>query len=221
VSLQIPFAAVMNEEADHPNPPPAQTEPTYRLVIRARIIPEGTPSVVAPKRSNRKLLVLALGAVALVALIWVGISVLRTPGPTPVVGLDPPSEPATPSAESTPVQTPSVEPAPPPTQASEPQVREEPDASSPIEVIPDVPRSASDTIRGTIIVSVRVTVDEHGKVIEATAQDAGPSRYFERLAVDASRKWTFAPSKTRQRRTTLVWFYFTRAGTKARAEFLR
>jgi TonB family protein len=85
------------------------------------------------------------------------------------------------------------------------------------EVIPAVPRSASQTIRGTIRVSVRVTVDEHGNVVAASAEDPGPSRYFERLSLQAAKKWMFAPAKTGEERQMQVKFNYTRSGTTAKA----
>ena len=86
------------------------------------------------------------------------------------------------------------------------------------EVMPAVPQSALDTIRGTVRVSVRVTIDDEGSVVDATAEDGGPSRYFERLAVDASRKWTFSPASLEGQRTILVKFNFTREGVTAHAD---
>jgi TonB family protein len=66
-------------------------------------------------------------------------------------------------------------------------------------------------------VSVRVIVDKEGTVVVATADDPGPSRYFERLAIQASKKWAFAPTQSEEQRIILVRFNFTRAGTTARA----
>lgn len=60
-------------------------------------------------------------------------------------------------------------------------------------------------------------IDKGGTVVAATADDPGPSRYFERLAVEASRKWTFTPANTEEQRTLLLDFSFTRAGATARA----
>jgi hypothetical protein len=68
-------------------------------------------------------------------------------------------------------------------------------------------------------VSVRVIVDRKGTVLTATADDPGPSRYFERLALEASKKWRFA--RTDSERIMLVRFNFTRSGTSARAESLQ
>jgi TonB family protein len=109
------------------------------------------------------------------------------------------------------------------TKSVEPEVRKQPDASpSPIrEVIPNVPRSARETIRGTVRVSVRVIVDKEGRVVVAAANDPGPSRYFERLAVQASKKWTFAPTDSEEQRIMLLRFNFTRGGTRARANSLQ
>ncbi len=80
-----------------------------------------------------------------------------------------------------------------------------------------VPRSASQTIRGTVRVSVRVIVDEDGNVVAATAEDPGPSRYFERLSLEAAKEWMFAPAETRGRRLMLVKFNYTRSGATANA----
>jgi len=167
-----------------------------QLLIRVEISSKGPPRVPVPRRSSRGALLLILGAVA-VLLSWGGISVFRT---------EPTSAPAATEAKSV-----------------ESEVRKQPDASrSPIsEVIPDVKRSARETIRGTVRVSVRVIVDREGTVLAATADDPGPSRYFERLAIQASKKWTFAPTDSEKQRIMLVRFNFTRAGTTARANSLQ
>jgi len=88
-------------------------------------------------------------------------------------------------------------------------------------VIPDVPRSARRTIRGHIKVSVRVIVDQDGTVFAALTERAGPSRYFERLALDAAKKWTFAPADSDGQRLMLLRFDFSRQGTTARASALQ
>jgi TonB family protein len=85
------------------------------------------------------------------------------------------------------------------------------------EVIPDVPKSARDTVRGTIRVSIRVSFDKSGTVVATTTAERGPSRYFERLATEASKQWTFTPATVEEQRSMLIIFNFTRAGTTARA----
>jgi TonB family protein len=66
-------------------------------------------------------------------------------------------------------------------------------------------------------VSVRLIVDKQGKVFAALVDDPGPSRYFERLALDAAGKWMFPPEASRAQRLMLVRFDFTREGATAHA----
>ena len=63
---------------------------------------------------------------------------------------------------------------------------------------------------------MRVTVDKDGNVVAATSEDPGPSRYFERLSLDASKKWLFEPAETEGKRLMLVKFNYTRSGTTAK-----
>ena len=199
---------------------PASAEPPVSapgLLIRVEIS-KGPPR--APvRRLSRRALLLLLGGVVVILLGWVAITFFRT---------EPASVPAAtkgaPNAESPPLT-----PVPAPSEvASEAksvrsEVRKQPGASASAisEVIPEVPRSARETIRGTVRVSVRVIVDKEGKVLAATADDPGPSRYFERLAIEASQKWKFAPTDSEEHRIMLVRFNFKRAGTTARADSLQ
>jgi serine/threonine protein kinase len=59
------------------------------------------------------------------------------------------------------------------------------------QVMPDVPRSASDTIWGTVRVRIRVNVDPSGNVVAANFDSPGPSHYFARLSMAAARDWKF------------------------------
>lgn len=187
------------------------TRPAGRLVIRIKLIPQERPQPPAWRRSSRSALLIG-GAVAIV-LSWIGISTFRsdpTP-PSPVeraVGTRPPvpAEKITMAkpAEATPVPAEVQQPAEAPPSATN-------------EVLPDVPQSALDTIRGTVRVSVRVIVDQQGRVVGASADDRGPSRYFERLAVQASKRWTFTPATSERQRIMQVRFNFTRDGVKAHA----
>lgn len=88
-------------------------------------------------------------------------------------------------------------------------------------VLPNVPKSASDTIRGTILVSVRVEVDGSGKVEHAVVVFPGPSRYFRQLAVESAQHWEFNPLVVAGKGLQSEWtigFYFTREGTRAVAK---
>jgi TonB family protein len=81
------------------------------------------------------------------------------------------------------------------------------------EVIPEVPRGARRTIRGHINVWVRVIVDQDGSVLAAVADRTGPSRYFQRLAMEAAKKWTFVPVDSPSRRLMQIRFDFSHEGT--------
>jgi TonB family protein len=182
------------------------------LVIRVKLPSREPTQPEAQRRLGRNTLLLILATVV-VALIWLGI---HTFGSDPIV-----SSAVTESASAR-----TAESSVPRTEDPSPKPAAEPAETSPVkdegisvinEVVPEVPRSALQTIRGTIRVSVRVNVDKQGKVVGTAVDEHGPSRYFERLAVDAASKWSFTPAKSEERRMMLVKISFTRAGATARA----
>jgi TonB family protein len=177
----------------------SDTPPTNRLVIRIKLPAQDAPQPPARPPLSKGALLLVLGPVA-VLLIWIGISVFRSE-PTPA--------PAAPQ--------PAAESVAPPVTPVEPEVRKLPAGPpSPVnQVVPDVPASARNTISGTIVVSIRVTLDKEGKVVATSMVDTGPSKYFQRLATESARQWTFTPSDSAEPRTRLVRFYFRRSGTTA------
>jgi TonB family protein len=86
------------------------------------------------------------------------------------------------------------------------------------QVIPDVPRNASNTITGKIKVKIRVEVDASGKVMNATLTTPGPSKYFANLALKAAQNWEFAAPQSNGQPTPSTWtllFEFSRTSTKA------
>jgi len=85
------------------------------------------------------------------------------------------------------------------------------------EEIPQVPARTLQTIRGHVRVTVRLIVDKDGNVFAALVDQPGPSRYFERVAIEAAKKWTFPPLDTAESRLELVRFDFTRQGATGRA----
>jgi len=119
----------------------------------------------------------------------------------------PPPAPAAPAAEAgapaSPVTTPAPRSAAPPAAIHE--------------VIPDVPPRALRTIRGHIKVWVRVIINQDGSVFAATPDRAGSSRYFERFALEAAKKWTFPPADTPAQRLMQIRFDFSREGTTGRS----
>lgn len=208
---------------------PASAEPSVSapgLLIRVEIS-KGPPRAPVRRRLSRGTLLLILGAAVAVLLGWVAISMFRTEPTSAPAATD--GAPNSESQSLAPAPEPSkVAPVVPQTKPAgaksvESELQKQPDASPLIisEVIPDVPRSARETIRGTVRVSVRVIVDKEGTVLVATADDPGPSRYFERLAIQASKKWKFAPTDSGEQRIMLVRFNFRRAGTTARADSLQ
>jgi TonB family protein len=81
-------------------------------------------------------------------------------------------------------------------------------------VIPEASQSALDTIRGTVRVAVRASVNPSGEVSDVTLDSPGPSKYFARLAQQAAQQWKFAPTPG----ATTDWilrFEFTTTGAKA------
>lgn len=187
---------------------------------------EGTFEQDSPQR--RPFFLLALGAVAILALIWASVVVFMThpskiapalpaqasedavlptppePAPAPVPVSVPVSEPSAVQASD----TPNTQQAP--VEAVEPPSR----SQSGIHVeIPTVPERVLKAIRGHVRVSVRVIVVREGTVFAALVDAPGPSKYFERLALDAAKKWTFPPVDNDEQRWELVSFDFTRDGT--------
>jgi TonB family protein len=142
--------------------------------------------------------------------------------------------PATDPSQPTAISAPQPMLSPTPSAASAPAVtpgRDAPGAEVPADqsataeaqpVLHEEPPSVSPgslaTIHGRIKISVRVSVDADGNVIDATLEHAGPSAYFARHAVEAAAKWKFVPAPGQPRREWLLWFEFDRGGTSAKAK---
>src|SRR5262245_52319365 len=191
---------------------------SIRLVIRAKVTPEEEVPEPAELKAHWRPVPLIIAGVLLLGIVAAGIYFLA-PGETPVEAkapviaptavVDVPRQDVSRPEPPVSAQTP---PSPPAVSASAPAAASDP--SSPInEVIPVVPRSASETIRGTIRVLVQVSVDGAGNVVAATAEEPGPSRYFERLSLEAARKWTFPPAAGGGTRQIRVKFNYNRSGT--------
>jgi hypothetical protein len=212
-----PVALVAPESATAEPPPPTATSQVAPAAARP---PASTGQYPKP----RVLLTVILGAVVILALVWIGAHVFRThraavPPPPPVE--DPGGSPS-PTPGSAAQQAAGVR--PPGALGSIARAGRSDTAPSPSglhEEIPDVPWSARRTIRGHIKVWVRVIVDQDGSVFAAVADRAGPSGYFQRVAIESAKKWTFAPVDTPSRRMMQVRFDFTRDGATGRAVAVR
>ena len=85
------------------------------------------------------------------------------------------------------------------------------------QVLPDVSQKARDTIRGRVRVSVKVHVDPSGDLAGAELDSPGPSKYFADLALQAARRWEFAPAKVDGSNVSTDWivrFEFSQLDTK-------
>jgi len=188
--------------------PPTTAVPEPRPATPAQITSpewESAGAEVSPK--PRSFLIPTLGVLLILALVWAGVRLFgghRAPAPPP----PPVQAPAAPAAEAgAPASSVST------TQASRSGVT----PAAIHEVIPDVPPRALRTIRGHIKVWVRVIINQDGSVFAATADRAGSSRYFERLALEAAKKWTFPPADTPDQRLMQIRFDFSREGTTGRS----
>ncbi|HEY7680860.1 MAG TPA: TonB family protein [Terriglobia bacterium] len=179
-------------------PAPAVQEPPR--------VPVATPA--SPRKSRALVPAVATG-LAVVLLLAAPRFFRRPPDAAPTPLAQPSSAPAEPA------------PRPAPPVRSQPTARAARSRVVPGEVmdqvLPTVPRSASNTIRGTIRVDVRVGVDPSGDVSAATLELAGPSRYFANLALQAARRWKFRPAQLDGRSVSSEWllrFSFTREATR-------
>jgi TonB family protein len=85
------------------------------------------------------------------------------------------------------------------------------------QVMPDVSRSAQNTITGRVKVGVQVSVDSSGSVIQVKLISPGPSKYFANKALAAARRWKFNPPQVDGEAVASEWvlrFQFGRASTQ-------
>jgi serine/threonine protein kinase len=219
-------AAVVPPQQRTPEPAPLRTESPPKSA-RARtessqVGPEAARPAPSLARSPRPRVSFALlvGAVVIVALGWTAVSVFRTHR-SPAA----PPPPAQAPAELTSQIPAAAAPATTEmrahvsgtstTKPSGSAVATSPSALH--EVIPNVPWSARRSIRGHIKVWVRVIVAQDGSVFAALVDRTGPSTYFQQLAVEAAKKWTFPATETPSQRLMQVRFDFSRDGTTGRA----
>jgi len=204
-------AAIVPLEPTTPEPTPPRITPPPAAPEAARPAPS-----MAQSPNPRALLTAVLGAVVILALGWTGVRMVRshrTPAPPPAPGGSLSQTPGAAAPVAADVRKPVSTVLPP--KPSRSDLATSPSALH--DVIPEVPQGARRTIRGHIKVWVRVIVDQDGSVFAATADRIGPSRYFQRLAIEAARKWTFPPIDTQSRRLMQIRFDFSRDGATGRA----
>jgi TonB family protein len=204
-----PRQAAASEQVARASAVPAPKTPRV-AAVRASGAGSATPAT--PKR--RSLVPLILGALVMLALAWTGMRVLGTHRHPAAPTLQVPED----ASSATPA---GAEPVRFSASSGKPASESAALPSAVHEVIPEVPRRARQTIHGQVKVSVRVIVDQEGTVLAALVEQPGPSRYFERLAIEAAKKWTFPPAATQAQRLKLVRFEFTRDGTRGHAASLQ
>ena len=214
----LPVVAVPPEPGTS-EPPPPQTAPPH-LAPQA-----GRPTASIQRHPKPRVLpTVILVAVAILALAWIGVRAFRTHRaavPTPPAVQESAGSASQPPAGAAPA---GAEVRSPVSAASSSRSGRVDRANSPSgmhEELPDVPWSARRTIHGHIRVWVRVIVDQNGSVFAADTDRTGPSGYFQRVAIEAAKKWTFPPVDTPAQRMMQVRFDFTRDGTTGRAVTVR
>jgi hypothetical protein len=209
---------VQPSEVAPPAAPPAKPAPAVELAQPAQ--PAATKPVSVPNQapagrvpsadwvpSARWLAPAVAVGLVVVLIVWAAMRPLGSRN-------SPPSAPAIAPSSS---QQPAPQIAAPPRPAAPPKSAALPSSVVVHQEIPVVSRGIRDSVHGTIKVAVLVTVDRSGSVVAETLESRGPSNYFARVAVDAAKKWRFAPADAPASRQWLLQFEFTRAG--AAAEF--
>jgi len=210
-TIPDPFRGIVREclQLD-PNRRCPLKEIQTRMQPPARSVPAPAEPAPIPASSSTRRPVFAVAAVIIVVLAVV-LALLysrssKSPVPTSDVTKQPVSEPAPAPAAA----------------ASKPAEHAAKPRSSGGEVvhqvIPTVPRSAQNTIRGTIKVVVRVQVDPSGKVTDAKLKSAGSSRYFANQALKAAQRWEFSAPEVDGQPAASTWllqFRFKRTSIDA------
>jgi TonB family protein len=187
------------------------------------------------KKPSSKLGVIGLIAVVLVLVALIAFIQARSHNTPPSPSApDRQQEPAQQQAPATTAAPPQVQKQAPGTAAPQPQAQQQepavaprspvPQAPAPMgaavkgavaqRVMPDALPAALRSIKGTVNVRIRVTVDPGGAVSNATFDSPGPSRYFAKVALQAAQQWRFKPAQVDGRAVSSVWilhFQFTQA----------
>lgn len=165
----------------------------------------------APKAYSGRWIVAVIVVAALVLLAFAGSKLVNRPRvaapPEPSFSQPPPVHAETPT-------TPSPAPLPP----KENHVSSGNTRGSVLQqVLPEVSRSAQNTITGKVKVTVRVAVNASGNVSQATLASPGPSRYFANQSLGAARRWKFNSPQVGGQPAASEWllrFQFGRGSTQ-------
>jgi TonB family protein len=142
-----------------------------------------------------------------------------TETPTPVIQKPSPAVVAGSANKTSVAQVPATQTPAPETHASRPIQMRDMNAGGPVvqQVMPEYLPKALESIHGTFVVQIRVTVDQAGNVTNAAYSSAGPSGYFAKASLDAAKKWKFKPGQGGSGKWNLH-FVFTREGPQVTTE---
>ncbi len=201
-------------------PPPPSIAPSSSVLSDAA--PQSSPAAATLTLPRKRFIIPASAAVlVLLPMAWAGLRLLRTQSAAPAAtsaateNPTPTAAPTTASDAAPITKTPAIRDSSSATVDASALSSPAPDAVV-HEEIPSISRRAQASIRGTIKVTLRVTVDRAGKVIRQSPENRGPSRYFTRVSGEAARKWLFV-ADSRDSRQWLLQFEFTRSGTSVHA----
>jgi len=171
--------------------PQAQQNPVQNQAPAGARAIEVRPSRDRPKRG----IMVATVVAALLLVAWVGSKLL----------VHQPSIPAQDQAAKSPADIPAAQSAAPFTDKGKPAKKGVVRGSVLQQVMPDVSRSAQNTIEGRFRVGVQVSVDASGNVSEAKLVSPGPSAYFANRALAAARGWKFNPPQVEGQAAASEW----------------
>jgi TonB family protein len=184
-----------------------QWQPSHEAAAPIRI-EEPIPAEAEPGSTQRRYLLPAGAVVALLIAMLAGPRLFRTPPPEPKVQISSKNS-STVGTESAPSPVKSA-----PVRASDSGIVP---GSVLHQVLPNVSQTARNTVQGKVRVRVKLAVDESGNVTDASFLSPGPSKYFARLAMQASRDWKFSPPQVNGRPVPSEWvlkFAFGRTATE-------
>lgn len=205
-SVPQPFRRI----AEHTLRVDPQQRCTINEILRPIGVPEPQPATAAEepfpaRRSNRWLIIITVLVAAVVLAVFFGRKSHQVPASS---SENHTAESFTPSSPQPPVP-PDGRATPAPTGITHGKVLQE--------ISPDVSPGARRTITGHIKVSARVSVDSSGNVSGVTLVSPGPSKYFAKQALAASRRWRFSPAQVNGQPSASEWilrFQFGRTSTR-------
>jgi TonB family protein len=234
-SIPEPFAGIVRA-CLHPDPAQRCALSEVKTRLHPEKLPLTTPSITPQIEPEEELVpqVRSFGQPAILvaaAIVLVGIAVavvthslqthprssVPTDSPAPAASTTTPSPSETPPA---PAQVPAATPAPLAKPHASAAAQDTTKGVVANRVLPDVPAQARATIRGKVVVKVRVEVDAKGDVSDASSESPNASPYFRKWAIEAARAWKFTPPQNHGTPASSTWtldFVFRPHGIEATA----